>query len=348
VVTAMLFEHNWQTLDVETLRMAYSDSLDSVGKASVAKIFHLFELVLQTWKLALTKRPTTLYYLPASANRTPVIRDIIYLLLVRWCFRRKVFHYHAGGLPEFLAEAGILGKLGRLAYRGADVSIEICETDLPPAQAFGARRRAIVPNGLDVNILPRQRAANAPCRILFVGGLNEGKGILEILKTARALRERESPEFEMLLVGAWASGEFEAEATAYIEEHQLGELVAFGGVLKGDDKWQAYADADVFFFPSHYASENFPLVLIEAMACGLPIVSTNWRGIPQLVDGSGCATLCEPRSTGEFADAIGALLSDQALREQMGKRSRNHYADHFTEAKFISTMEEIFTGVCQC
>jgi len=348
VVTAMLFENAWEGLEVETLRMAYSGSLDRVGKASASKIFHLFGLIWKTWMIALKRRPRALYYLPASANRIPVIRDIIYLGLVRPCFKYKIFHYHAGGLPEYLARAGLLGKLARFAYRGAAVSVEICETALPPAQAFAAKRQAIVPNGLQVERLPRQRSASAPLRLLFVGGLNEGKGVLEILKTARALRARGLAGFELLIAGAWSSASFEAEAMRYIAAHDLGGLVSFGGVLQGDAKWQAYADSDLFFFPSHYESENFPLVLIEAMAFGLPIVSTRWRGIPQLVGDSGCATLCEVRSTEQFADAVGALLGDAGRRAQMGERSRQHYQQHFTREKFIRSMGDIFKEVCAC
>ena len=347
VVTAMLFDHDWEDLQVETLRMAFSDSLDAVGKASLGKVFHLIGLVLRTWWVALRHRPRALYYLPASANRVPVLRDIFYLALVRWCFRKKVFHYHAGGLPEYLAGAGLIGKLGRWAYRGADTSVEICETELPPAGAFGARRQVIVPNGLDVEDLAAARSADGAVRLLFVGGLNEGKGVLEILRTARALLDRGCDSFEIVFAGAWASGEFEREVGEFVCAHGLSDRVNFAGVLKGDDKWQAYADADVFFFPSHYQSENFPLVVIEAMACRLPVISTKWRGIPQLVGDSGGAILCDVRATDQFADAAESLIADPALRADMGERARQRYEGRFTRARFVESMGEVFKEVCR-
>jgi glycosyltransferase involved in cell wall biosynthesis len=51
----------------------------------------------------------------------------------------------------------------------------------------------------------------------------------------------------------------------------------------------------VFCFPSFFNSEAFPVVLLEALACGLPIVSTRWRGIPSIVDDGECGLLVEPR-----------------------------------------------------
>ena len=227
------------------------------------------------------------------------------------------------------------------------MSIEICETESPPWKAFRAKRQAIVPNGLDVHLLPRQRPAGDPVRILFVGGLNEGKGVLEILKTAHELRSR-GKEFEVHIAGAWASEAFRDEVQAYLSAHNLGDVITFAGVLKGDDKWQAYADADVFFFPSHYQSENFPLVLIEAMAFGLPLVSTRWRGIPQLVgDDSGFAALCEVRSPQQFADALSPLIDEPELRSKRGELARQHYAQYFTRQRFVESMTNVFREVCR-
>lgn len=341
VVTAMLFDHRWEDLRVELLRMAYSDSIGAVGKVSLGKVFHLLGLVLKTWKIALLRRPAILYYLPASANRAPVARDVIYLALVRWCFRKKIFHYHAGGLPEYVESAGWLGALARRVYRGADLSIEICPTEHSPGESFAAKRTVIVPNGLDVTRLPRQRPAGVP-RALFIGSLSEGKGVLELIRTAGVLRRR-GCAIQFQVVGGWSSPEFEAEVEALVQSERVGEMVNFTGVLAGDAKWQQYADADFFFFPSHYGAENFPLVLIEALAYGLPIVSTRWRGIPQLVGDRGAATLCEVKSPDQFADALEALCADEGgVRGRMATAAVETYLGRFTEEKFVEAMARCF------
>ena len=59
VVSAMLFDHDWKDLEVERLRMSYSDTIDEVGKVGVGKIIHLLGLILKTWWIALCKRPRT-------------------------------------------------------------------------------------------------------------------------------------------------------------------------------------------------------------------------------------------------------------------------------------------------
>ena len=344
VVTAMLFDHDWSDLKVERLRMAYSDSIDEVGKASLGKIIHLVSLVLSTWWIILKNRPRILYYLPASANKAPVIRDIIYLGCVRWFFPKIVYHYHAGGLPEFTQQAGILGRLAQLVYKGADVSVEICHTDVSPGEVFEAKRTVLVPNGLDIVKLNRMRSQETPLRCLFLGALNEGKGVLQIVETAALLKDS-GKHVQFQLVGAWVSDSFKEETLQLIREKELDDYFDFPGVLKGNDKWQAYVDAELFIFPTHYQSENFPLVLIEAMACGLPVISTRWRGIPQLVENSDAAILCDVRKPSEYAGAVVQLLEDKDMRCTMGGNAVRHYESHFTRQKFIDSMNRVFTSL---
>jgi len=343
VVTGMLFDHDWGDLVVERLRMAYSDSIDDVGKVGIGKVLHLLSLIWQTWMIVFKKRPTVLYYLPASANKTPVIRDIIYLSAVRWLFPKTIFHYHAGGLPEFLESAGLLGKLAKRCYSNADVSIELCQTDNSPGKIFCAKKTELIGNGLDVTRVDRKRDFHL-LRVLFLGALNEGKGVLDVIKTAKILKDR-GVEIEFHLVGVWASATFRKEAESIVAAEGLEKVVVFPGATQGDSKWQVYADADIFFFPSHYQSENFPLVLIEAMAFGLPLVSTTWRGIPQVVEGSGCATLCDTHSPDQYAEAIADLVKSPDKRKQMGEAARKHYEAHFTREKFLGKMEDVFREV---
>lgn len=344
VVTGMLFDHTWHGLKVERLRMAYSDSIDAVGKAGIGKVLHLLELIGRTWWIVLTRRPKILYYLPASANRVPVIRDMIYLGAVRWLFPKTVFHYHAGGLPEYLETAGLLGEMARRVYSGADLSVEISKSQHSPGRLFCAKNTVYVSNGLDVELPPRSRPADAEVRVLFLGALNEGKGVLDVIRATRIARAG-GCRFHVEMVGAWASDVFQKEAEALVNEYDLADVVHFPGPMKGAEKWQAYADADLFIFPSHYEAENFPLVLIEAMAFGLPIVSTHWRGIPQLIGDSGAAMLMDVNAPEQYAEALQSLNDNAQLREEMGEAARRHYLRHYTRDVFVGEMEAAFRSV---
>ncbi len=344
VVTGMLFDHTWSRMDVRHIRMAYSHSIHEIGHFSLHKITHLFSLVWQTWVMAIKYRPRVLYYLPASPRRIPILRDIIYLGLTRWMFPKTVFHFHAGGLPEYLDGLGILGQLARYVYAKPDLCVEICEADVSPGASFQSGSRVIVPNGVDVVLTPRTRPKKEKLHVLCVGALSEQKGLLVLLDTASILKGRKV-DVEIHVVGGWISDAFRDYVHARIEQEGLGDIVYFDGILKDDAKWEAYANADVFILPSHYESENFPIVLIEALAFGLPVISTRWRGIPQLLGDEGAAILCDIKAPGQYADAIELLCEDAEMRKSMGGLARARYEDHFTREKFLLSMERVFERV---
>jgi glycosyltransferase involved in cell wall biosynthesis len=175
-----------------------------------------------------------------------------------------------------------------------------------------------------------------------MGVLNEGKGLLDVIRTAEILK-KSSNNVVFHVAGSWVSDDFEQEARALIDKAGLNDDFVFFGVLEGKDKWQAYANTDIFFFPSHYQSENFPMVLLEAMASGLPIISTNWRGIPQLVEGSNAAILCEINAPDQYAHELKLLLDDKPRRLEMGHAASEHYKHHFTRGKFTQSMHRVFS-----
>ena len=344
VVTSMLFDHDWGDLKVESLRMSYSDSIDAVGKLAPGKLLHLLSLILKTWWIALTKKPEIFYYLPASANKAPVIRDILYLNAVRWCFPKTIFHYHAGGLPLYLNSLGKLGEIAKKTYADADVSIDVIETEPPSGSFFASKENVVVRNGIDAMSARTNRDDNGIFQIIFVGLLSEGKGVMQIVETAKILRDRNC-QFHCKVVGGWSSEAFHKEVETKIKNDHLEGSFQFTGPLSGADKWQAYADADCFFFPSHYEAETFGIVLVEAMAYNLPLVTSRWRGIPRVVEGGNCAILCDIKSPNLFADALEELSKDADKRKEMGKAARKHYEACYTRERFINSMEKVFVDL---
>jgi glycosyltransferase involved in cell wall biosynthesis len=205
---------------------------------------------------------------------------------------------------------------------------------------FNAKNWKWSPYGIDVPEVTRQsQGPEKPCRVLFVGSLQEGKGVLEVLKTASILKAK-GKNYVFNLVGPWFSEAFEQEAKALANQLGIEDIVKFPGQLIGEDKWKSYADADVFFFPTHYASEAFPIVLIEALGSGLPIVSTRWRGVPSLVEESGVATLCDPQCPEMFVDALEQWHIRAGDARQISFRARSYYNKLYLPKHFLGRIED--------
>ncbi|MEC9328168.1 MAG: hypothetical protein VYC63_09650 [Verrucomicrobiota bacterium] len=131
IAMQQLFDQRWEGIKVRSLRMAYSHSESEVGRFRIRKIFHLISLIIKSWFILIKDRPCCLYYPPASPNRIPVIRDVLFLLLVRPLAKDTIFHYHAGGLPEYVKSLNFpLRFLSKLAFSNATLGIEISESQM--------------------------------------------------------------------------------------------------------------------------------------------------------------------------------------------------------------------------
>jgi len=263
----------------------------------------------------------------------PVIRDIFLLITTRWMFRFTVFHFHAAGLNEIYPRLPwILRPLYNLAYRNADLAIFTAKSSSAAGIALGAKAIAIVPNGIPDTAaaqIPLRNAEKARPSILFMGILCEGKGLLTLIEACALLRKA-GISFRVVCAGTFDAGTSRQDVDELLASHGLTEYFEFPGVLRGSAKSRAFIEADIFCFPSHYFAESSPVVLIEAMSFQLPIVTTNWRGIPDIVGSSGGAFIVEPKQPERVAAGLSSLLKDSELRASMGRKNRAWFCDHGT------------------
>ncbi len=341
VATQLLFKHDWKSTDVSCMRMTYSTELNKVGRFQLRKLFHLFDLIMKVRTFLRQHPDSILFYPPASARWIPFLRDVVFLVMVRHLASRTVFIFHASGLADFCVSNPIRRWLANLAYGNADLALEVAPENMPPHVAFDIKSWEWCPCGIEVPPPTTPRSASTiVTTCLFIGSLQEGKGILEILKTAARLKSLgHAMHFRFRIIGRWISINFEEEALAMHKQLDLSDMVEWVGELTGDAKWQAYHSADLFFFPTHYHSEASPIVLMEALGSGLPILTTIWAGIPAMLDGCKTATLLPIKSPDQYADALIEHHEGNHSRFEIFESSRAFYDTHFTPEQFVARVE---------
>ncbi|MCX6875059.1 MAG: glycosyltransferase [Verrucomicrobia bacterium] len=347
VATKILFDHDWPGYDVHRLRMEFSEEMVEVGRFQWKKLGHLFHLILKAREILKANPACLLFYPPASAKWIPFLRDVAFLACVRRLAGSTVFIFHASGLPVFVRSGLLRRLLGRWVYRGADLALEVAEEAVPPHEVFAAKAWQWCPCAIEVPELGRRRPPEpGPMTVLFVGSLQEGKGVLEVLKTASLLKQQgREQDFRFRIVGKWFLEAFEAEARQLQTTLGVADMVEFVGQLTGEEKWRAYAESDVFFFPTHYGSEATPIVLMEALGAGLPIVSTSWAGIPAMLEGCKTARLLPVRAPELYATAFVELFSRRGELSQTAEASRTFYRTHFLPERFVERVAEAFRTV---
>jgi glycosyltransferase involved in cell wall biosynthesis len=168
--------------------------------------------------------------------------------------------------------------------------------------------------------------------------LRESKGLLVLAEACRRLRER-GFDFRLQLMGAFESSGFESTFRAKLADAGLEDRTVLLGTLSGDDKWACFHGSDVFCYPTHFETESFGLVVVEAMQFSLPVVATRWRGVPSVVVDGESGVLVPVRNPARLEAALATLLQDPDLRARMGSRGRELYLQRFTDERFRRDME---------
>ncbi len=174
-------------------------------------------------------------------------------------------------------------------------------------------------NGIDRDFPPHAPAAGVP-RILSVGRYVEKKGFADLIEACRRVRET-GRAFECQIVG---EGPLQQDLQAMIDRAALGGQVRLLGPRPQSEVRQLLAAAHLFVLPcvpeAGGGSDNLPTVIIEAMMCGVPVISTRLAGIPEMIQHGESGLLIAPRTPSALAIAIEQLLRDTILAAKFSQR----------------------------
>lgn len=152
--------------------------------------------------------------------------------------------------------------------------------------------------------------------IIFVGSLQIVKGLKYLIEAFKIVKYK-IPELKLILVG---EGDERKELERLVKKNQLEKQITFMGNVLNNNIPEYMTASDIFVLPS--LSEGFPLVILEAMASGLPIIATNVRGISEIIKEGENGFLVEPKNPEQIAEKILYLLPDEKLRERISLHNR--------------------------
>ncbi len=213
----------------------------------------------------------------------------------------------------------------KLAEKARDAALVICTSDFARSQVLacldgsdGARVRT-VRCGIDVTRFAPggdDQTEHEPLRVLNVAGMSRRKGQAELVEAIALVHGRGQP-VHLTIVG---EGPERRALEQSVAARGLSQVVTFAGALGHHEMPEAYRSADLFCLGSF--AEGVPTVLMEAMASGLPVITTNVMGIPELVEHGVTGLLVPPARADALADAIQLLREDSDLRERLGAAAR--------------------------
>jgi glycosyltransferase involved in cell wall biosynthesis len=355
-------------IDCYHVNARFSRSLEDVGEFQGAKILLIFWFCLQAVWLRVRYGVKNFYYVPAPGKRVALYRDWLVMLLCRPFFKRVILHWHAAGMAKWLETATTIGA--RVAtyrlFRPVDLSIVLSRFNFADAEKLLSHSIRVVNNGIpdpcpDFNesLLPRRRerfaarkgifaggtpAAPLVINVLFLAHCTREKGIFaaaeSVLRANRELAGRKLPmQLKLITAGNFVTDGERAEFERLRENPVFAVTVSHLGFVSGEQKSRLLREADLFLFPTCYLGENQPVNLIEAMAYGLPIVTTRWRSLPEMLppDYTGLVNDQNPDNL--------AMAMLKALAEKNGERVRTHFCERFTLDRHLADLAAAIRSV---
>ncbi|MGI8936135.1 MAG: glycosyltransferase family 4 protein [Phormidesmis sp.] len=254
------------------------------------------------------------------AEKGSVFRKILLLLLAK-AFRKPVimhthgceFHTFHDGLP------GWLRYWVDTALRQADCFIVLSESwkdyylthcDLNPDRVI------VLPNPVEIPASIPDRSASSVTRFVFLGRIGQRKGAFDLLQAFANLPADCLLQAQLTLAG---DGELD-RASDLVKQLNVEGYVELPGWIDLEQRNQLLGDADVFILPSY--NEGLPMAMLEAMASGLPVISTPVGGIPEVIVSGANGYLADPGDIKALSAAMQSLVEDDALRLAMGRSAR--------------------------
>ncbi len=237
----------------------------------------------------------------------------------------------------------------RLAIRSVDVAVTMSRANaelLVGKQGYARRRVRVIENGVPLRYgatvdAVRERASlgleGDTVALVFVGNLIPHKGLQ---MTIRALSRVHGPSWRLFVMG---DGPDESASRILATGLGVADRVSFLGRRAPEGVERVVAASDALVLPS--SVEGMPYVILEAMACAKPVVSTHAFGIPEAVADGESGLLVEPGDVEGLSRALQALIKDAALRERLGRAGRVRFEERFTLERQLATMSALYREV---
>ena len=228
--------------------------------------------------------------------------------------KKVVMHMHGGGFKDYYKqdEAFIKNQLSKIdGVIALSQSWKEFYSDI-----IGAKNVYVIPN-----VIPEPRIFekenNEVFNLLYLGHIYKAKGIFDLVEM---INEHHNEYVGKLMLHIGGGMYEEEKMKQYISDHNLKDVITMHGWVVGDEKARLLSNADAFILPSY--TEGQPVSIIEAMSYGLPILSTNVGGIPEMIEANVNGFLFEPGDKETMATSINKLITDHELRESLSQKSK--------------------------
>ncbi|RCK48325.1 hypothetical protein TH25_14800 [Thalassospira profundimaris] len=326
---------------VSVHELRFSHDIATIGRSSIAKYGRaMWYGVVLLWRI-LTQRPD-LVYASFAPNGPAFWRDSFYALMLRAIRLPIVFHLHGRGLKTLRDTSWLAGFVQKRVFR-YQTAIILGPALMPEIDGLGCHP-AVIANCADTPEKSRNQVrehSQRPLRILYLSNLIRSKGVETVIKAVGIARQSQ-PDLYLDIAGAEADLSA-ADVNTLRKQAGLETNSTYHGPVGHDEKTRLFEACDLFVFPSRYANEAQPLVVLEALAHGLPVICSDAGTLGDVItDGQNGYILRNANDADELAGLILKLHNNPELRLKMAKAAHETFRAAFDPDIFESRLTALF------
>lgn len=339
---------------VTVFNLADAGRMGRSGVFSAGRLAEIVWVIFRLFGQVTIRRPALVYITPAQSS-LGAVRDLVITAFLQLTNVPYVLHFHGAHFAERYHGGGrwLRRAFHRMLSKARSLVVVADEFRAQFDAYAGENRIRVVRNCVEEDVVPsdaelRARVAAqgrrhlaSGLKVLFLSNLTRAKGVCDAIEACRLLIDA-GISTQFVFAGGWPADDTPAKVKRLVDSLGLQQNVSFVGVVVGESKRRLLLDADVFILPSY--NEAVPVAILEAMACGLPVVATRVGAIPEVIVDGKNGFLVEPGDTAAMAARLRELAQHPDMRQWMGVQNahtvrQGYTVDHFTR-EFIKVIRD--------
>jgi glycosyltransferase involved in cell wall biosynthesis len=283
-------------------------------------------------------------YISPGRTRFGFLRDLPLILCSSFLKNKVILHFHAGDFNVFFdRQSPWMKKIIKFTYSKVE-HIIILSNRLKTSVSISpdmSDKIIVIPNGVEPKkVLSKQiEGKKEPIKLLFLSNLIESKGYLDVLEAVKILIKEHNINVECLFCGLFIQSEDDVRTNGidakelfdnYVKKNNLSEFVKYHGVANEIEKEEILLKSHILILPTNYNAEAQPISILEALANGLIVISTNYRAIPDMVIDGVTGFLIPYRRPDCIAGKIKYLYENPKNYKNMSSSALNIIRSNFS------------------
>jgi glycosyltransferase involved in cell wall biosynthesis len=320
--------------------------VNKAGKFSLKKILKDIYLILKVF-ISTVFVKKEIFYISISQTKLGLLRDLIMIKIAAYRSNLIVTHLHGNNLGAVIDNmSGASKYFQEKALSKVDIGIVLGESLKKNYRGY-VKDVKVLSNGIpsefikdrDFELAMHERENRKELRVLYLSNLIEEKGYKILIHSCIKLLLM-GYKLKLTLAGDIYDSEGFKRIMNIVKDNNLESSIEYIGLVSGNDKKKLLLDSDIMVLPTTYKIEGQPISIVEGMAAGLPIISTQKGCITDLVKQNG--VLLDNVTTEELEKKLESFCLNRGYILECGYKSRQYFVETFTLEKHISKLISIF------